>query len=61
MDIMYSTLEKAKIVEFYETTNSVVATQQKFCQHYNVRCSPSSKANKSIVVKFKIKGLLLNQ
>ena len=58
---MYSILEKVKIVEFYEATNSVVATQQKFCHHYNVRRSPSSKTIESTVVKFKTKGPVLNQ
>ena len=50
---MYSALGKVKIVEFYEATNSVVATQRKFCQRCNVIQSPSSKAIESIVVKFK--------
>ena len=58
---MYSAVEKVKIVAFYEATNSVVVTQQKFCQHSNVRYLPSSKTIKSIVVKFKTKGLVLNQ
>ena len=58
---MYSTLGKGKIVEFYEATSSVVATQQKFCQHCYVRRSPSSKTIKSIVVKFETKGSVLNQ
>ena len=53
---MYSILEKVKIVEFYEETNSVVATQRKFCHHYNVRRSPSSKTVKNIVAKFKTKA-----
>ena len=61
-EIMYPSLEKVKIVEFYETTNSVVvATQRKFCQHYNVRRSPLSMAIKSITVEFNTKGLVLNQ
>ena len=28
---------KINIIEFYEATNSAVATQQKICQHNNVR------------------------
>lgn len=58
---MYSILEKVKIVEFYEETNSVVATQRKFRHHYNVRRSPSSKTIKNIAVKFETKGSVLNQ
>ena len=53
--------KKIKIVEFYETINSIVATQRKFCQHYNVRRSPLSKTIKCIVVKLKTKGSILNQ
>ena len=57
----YSIIEKVKIVELYEATNSVVATQQKFCQHRNVRRLSSSKTIKSIVVKFKTKSSVLIQ
>ena len=38
-----------------------MTTQRKFGQHYNVRRSLSSKTIKSIVVKFKTKGSVLNQ
>ena len=38
-----------------------MATQREFCQHYDVRRLPSSKTIKSIVVKFKTKGSVLNQ
>ena len=53
---MHSTLEKVKIVEFYETINSVCSTQRKFCQHLNIRLMPSSETIKFIVVKFQTKG-----
>ena len=58
---MYSTLETVKIIEFYETKNSVLATQLKLNQQFNICCSPSFKIIKSIVVNFKTKGLVLNQ
>ena len=38
-----------------------MATQRNFCQHYNVRHSPSSKNIKSIVVTFNTKVTVLNQ
>ena len=38
-----------------------MATQRKFCHHYNVRRSPSSKTVKNIVAKFETKGYVLNQ
>ena len=50
-----------KIVVFYEARNSVVATQRKFYQHCNVRRSPSFKTIKSIVAKFKTRGLIFKQ
>ena len=55
---MCSTLEKVKIVEFYEATNSVMATQEKFCQQYEVVVCLHPRLLKVLLLNLELKARL---
>ena len=58
---MYTTEERVKIVELYQESKSVVATQRKYRLFFNVRKAPTINTIKHLVWKFRSKGTILNQ
>lgn len=55
-----STEQKAKLVEFHILTNSVIVTQRKFRNFFNLREAPTRKTIVRLTNKFKKEGTVLD-